>query len=168
LSPWHKCSWHNNDLASIGEYCPDCLSLAYTPPVSQLCIRDTIYINTSTQQHHPHNGVTSILINNNIVSDIMKCSLVDGSDPRNPNVSYMCTSLRSDNITLTAHTTYHGAEWSSPEVDITIVERCTGIWLYAVQLNVFCRLCGSLDLLQYHSVLLLVMDWGLGLWNLFT
>jgi len=99
----------------------------YTPPVIQLCISDTIHINTSTQQSHPHNGVTSILINNNIASDIMTCLLVDGSDSRNPNVSYMCTALRPSTIILTAHTTYHGAEWSSVEVEMTIVERCTSI-----------------------------------------
>lgn len=68
-----------------------------------------------------------MLINNNIDSDIMKCSLVEGSDPRNPNVSYVCTAKQSANISLTAHTTYHGAEWSSSELHITIVEMCTGI-----------------------------------------
>ncbi|XP_065888135.1 uncharacterized protein [Dysidea avara] len=115
----------NYDITNPSEDCSDCLSLTYSPSVSQLCIRDIIHINTSTQQHHPHNGATSIRINGNIVSDIMKCSLVTGSDPRNPNVSYVCTALRSGVISLTAHTTYHGAEWSSPEVDITIVERCT-------------------------------------------
>ena len=85
----------------------------------------------------------------------MKCLLIDGSDPRNPNVSYICTTLRSGTTTLAAHTTYHGAEWSSPEIDITIVERCTGIRLYAVQLNVFRRICGVFNpLLQYQLVLL--------------
>lgn len=99
-----------------------------------------IVINTSTGQRFSHDGATSILVNGRIVNRLMRCVPDHGSDPRNSNVTYLCTALRAGSIALTAHTTYYGAEWYSTELHFTVVETCTGM-----QQQLYQASCGKLD-----------------------
>ncbi|XP_065898268.1 uncharacterized protein [Dysidea avara] len=114
-------------LIAVGERCISCLLQHISPNISDICVGDPFNITITTNQSHPHGSVFTLLINDGVChsgggGDGMVSCREQGGDVLQATFSYYITARNAGIATITAHTTYYGAEWYSTSKVVTIRE----------------------------------------------